>query len=107
VIGKPLIGLGDAVRLALGGSVGHTLSYSVRLLGAFAPMVGVVLRFHGFLPRVPSIRCNAKVIAGFPAELKFFARQEKMLAVARQRQEAYSQFLEHFIRSSARLRRRG
>jgi hypothetical protein len=80
VIGKPLIGLGDEVHVALGCGVGHSLSYSVRLLSVLAPIVSVVLRFHGFLPRGASICCNAAVIAGFPTGAKILCAQGKMSA---------------------------
>ena len=74
MIRDTLVGLGEEVHVAPGCS-SHALSYSVRLLGAFEPIVGVELRIHGILPRFPQF---AEVFAGFPTELKFFARRERI-----------------------------
>src|SRR5262245_41851531 len=51
VIGKPLIGFCNELHLALRLGVGHSLSYSARLLGELALIVGVQFGLHGILPR--------------------------------------------------------
>jgi len=59
VIGKPLIGFCNELHLAVRLGVGHSLSYSARLLGALALIVGVQFGFHGILPRALQFCCNA------------------------------------------------
>jgi hypothetical protein len=60
VIREALVCLCDEVHLTPGGRISHSVSYSVGLVGALAPIVGVVPRFHGFLPRFPQFAATPK-----------------------------------------------
>jgi hypothetical protein len=41
MVREPIIGLRNEVHFALGRGVGHSVSYTARLLGAIPPVVGI------------------------------------------------------------------